>query len=174
MFRYIVMHDSSVPEMQGYADGNLTWQAAFEAKYAWMSVAYKEASRRENFDPNMTIQEASGRWGCDSVGMLQQYCEDSGASLPKTVLDVGCSTGYSSRQLRQMFPDLSITGIDASPYFLAVAETEERCDTTTFFKPLNFVCEQVSTALLWQPLSKRSISGCSLAAVTVPLQLAQG
>ena len=113
--------------MQGYEDGNLTWQAAFEAKYAWMSVAYKEASRRAEFDPNMTIQEASERWGCDSVGMMQQFCDDSGAPVPKTILDVGCSTGYSTRQLRKTFPDMSITGVDASPYFLAVAETEERC-----------------------------------------------
>lgn len=113
--------------MQGYPDGNLNWKAAFEAKYSWMAISHRAATRRADWDPKMTIQEVSERWGRDCVGMMQQFCEDSGAPLPKTILDVGCSTGYSSRYLRKTFPDISITGIDASPYFLAVAETEERC-----------------------------------------------
>lgn len=113
--------------LQGYADGNLNWKAAFEAKYAWMSVAYKAAARGADWDPQMSINAVSDRWGRLATGLVQRFCEDSGAAVPKTILDVGCSTGYSSRHLRKAFPDVSITGIDASPYFLAVAETEEKC-----------------------------------------------
>lgn len=36
------------------------------------------------------------------------------------VLDVGCSTGRSCRALREVYPEAHVTGIDLSPYFLAV------------------------------------------------------
>lgn len=35
-------------------------------------------------------------------------------------LDVGCSSGRSSRAILEAFPSASVTGIDLSPYFLAV------------------------------------------------------
>lgn len=113
--------------LQGYAEGNLCWKAAFEAKYAWMSVSQKDAERRADWDPTATIHEAAEEWGQNAVRIVQQFCEESGAAVPKSILDVGCSTGYSSRNLRQKFPETSITGVDASPYFVAVAETEEKC-----------------------------------------------
>eukprot|EP00210_Caulerpa_lentillifera_P000224 g218.t1 len=37
-------------------------------------------------------------------------------------LDVGCSTGRSSRAILEAFPNASITGIELSPYFLAVGK----------------------------------------------------
>jgi trans-aconitate methyltransferase len=46
--------------------------------------------------------------------------------FPNTILDVGCSTGISSRWLQQAFPEADITGMDLSPYFLAVAEFDQR------------------------------------------------
>jgi SAM-dependent methyltransferase len=40
----------------------------------------------------------------------------------KTAVDVGCSTGLSSRELARAFPGLTaITGVDLSPHMLAVA-----------------------------------------------------
>lgn len=61
------------------------------------------------------------------MALTRRYCEEVAIPLPQTLLDIGCSTGYSSRNLQKHFPDLRITGVDASPFFLAVAETEERC-----------------------------------------------
>lgn len=49
-----------------------------------------------------------------------------GLPEPAAILDVGCSTGISCRWLADAFPGASITGLDASPYFLAVAEYEQR------------------------------------------------
>jgi SAM-dependent methyltransferase len=114
--------------LQAYAEGNLNWRAAFEAKYSWMSLAYKAAQRRSDWRETMTIEEAAARWARDSTLVLAQYCENQHVPPPATILDVGCSTGYSSRNLQRVaFPSARITGVDASPYFLAVAETEERC-----------------------------------------------
>lgn len=45
---------------------------------------------------------------------------------PASILDIGCSTGISSRWLAREFPGAAITGLDASPHFLAVADYEQR------------------------------------------------
>lgn len=39
---------------------------------------------------------------------------------------MGCSTGLSTRWLAAQFPAAQVTGLDLSPYFLAVAELERR------------------------------------------------
>jgi trans-aconitate methyltransferase len=49
-----------------------------------------------------------------------------GLPEPAAILDVGCSTGISTRWLAAEFPGAAITGLDASAYFLAVAEFEQR------------------------------------------------
>ena len=41
-------------------------------------------------------------------------------------MDGGCSVGVSSRWMAMEWPEATITGLDMSPYFLAVAEFEER------------------------------------------------
>lgn len=41
---------------------------------------------------------------------------------PCEILDVGCSSGLSSQAILKAFPNASVTGIDLSPYFLAVGE----------------------------------------------------
>jgi methylase of polypeptide subunit release factors len=56
----------------------------------------------------------------------QAYHARNSLPQPSTLLDIGCSTGISSRWYQQAFPAASITGLDLSPYFLAVAELEER------------------------------------------------
>ena len=45
---------------------------------------------------------------------------------PSEVLDLGCSVGLSSRWLAAEWPQAQVTGLDLSPYFLAVAELRER------------------------------------------------
>ena len=45
---------------------------------------------------------------------------------PREVLDLGCSVGLSSRWLAAEWPQAQVTGLDLSPYFLAVAELRER------------------------------------------------
>eukprot|EP00882_Tetradesmus_deserticola_P019724 GHRQ01021254.1.p1 GENE.GHRQ01021254.1~~GHRQ01021254.1.p1 ORF type:complete len:107 (+),score=39.21 GHRQ01021254.1:206-526(+) len=78
--------------------------------------------------------QAFGSGHCSSSFMmllqprtLQAYHSKHGLAAPCSILDVGCSTGISSRWYRRAYPAADITGLDLSPYFLAVAELEERC-----------------------------------------------
>ena len=41
---------------------------------------------------------------------------------PKTIVDLGCSTGLSTLKLHQSFPEAEVLGMDLSPYMLAVAK----------------------------------------------------
>jgi trans-aconitate methyltransferase len=59
--------------------------------------------------------------------LLQAYHSRHGLAPPASILDIGCSTGISSRWYGRSWPQADITGLDLSPYFLAVAELEERC-----------------------------------------------
>lgn len=41
---------------------------------------------------------------------------------PQQILDLGCGTGSTTLLLKQAFPDAEVTGLDLSPYMLAVAQ----------------------------------------------------
>lgn len=60
------------------------------------------------------------------VFIAQAYHAGAGLKAPSTILDIGCSTGLSTRWLQQEFPAADVTGMDLSPYFLSVAERAER------------------------------------------------
>jgi ubiquinone/menaquinone biosynthesis C-methylase UbiE len=40
---------------------------------------------------------------------------------PQDIIDLGCSVGMSTFALQAVYPQAKITGLDLSPYFLAVA-----------------------------------------------------
>ena len=44
----------------------------------------------------------------------------------QSIVDLGCATGLSSRALLDAFPGAAVTGVDLSPYFLAVGRFEQR------------------------------------------------
>lgn len=56
----------------------------------------------------------------------QAHFQSCSLPAPSHILDVGCSTGISSRYLAAAWPQAHVTGIDLSPYFLAVAEWQNR------------------------------------------------
>jgi ubiquinone/menaquinone biosynthesis C-methylase UbiE len=59
---------------------------------------------------------------------MQQLMRERGAdpAAVKTIVDLGCATGLSSLALMEAFPGAAITGVDLSPYFLAVGRYEQR------------------------------------------------
>jgi len=55
------------------------------------------------------------------------------------VLDIGCSIGDSTRALADWFPKAQVTGLDLSPYFLAVAQHMEKQRDVARETPISWV-----------------------------------
>jgi ubiquinone/menaquinone biosynthesis C-methylase UbiE len=92
-----------------YEGGNLSWKAAFELEVAAKTV-------------HAGIWPAVGAKG-DAM-LRQSYHDILKAQLPKApkdILDLACSVGLSTFALQEIYPQAQITGLDLSPYFLAVA-----------------------------------------------------
>jgi len=103
----------------GYDEGNLEWKAAHELKPATesMGLGYYEG---------LTWEESQDMYrGAARAAIAEHWAKahqtSAGASSPSRLLDVGCSGGYSTDQMSQVFPGVDATGLDLSPHFLAVA-----------------------------------------------------
>ncbi|NJO72908.1 MAG: class I SAM-dependent methyltransferase [Leptolyngbyaceae cyanobacterium RM1_406_9] len=92
-----------------YDEGNLGWEAAMEVEVAAHAV-------------HARIWLDAGAQG-DAM-LRQSYHDVLKAQLstePRDILDLGCSVGMSTFALQQVFPQAKLTGLDLSPYFLAIA-----------------------------------------------------
>lgn len=93
-----------------YEKGDLCWEAALEAEVA----AYAVHAR---LFPNA---------GAQGDEMLRQSYHDilkqQIPTQPQDILDMGCSIGMSTFALQELYPQAKLTGLDLSPYFLAVAK----------------------------------------------------
>ncbi|WP_017306242.1 class I SAM-dependent methyltransferase [Spirulina subsalsa] len=92
-----------------YEKGDLSWDAAWEVECAALTVH-------------------STLWGGeDPAGdrkLRDSYHNALNTQLstpPQNILDLGCSTGMSTFALQDHYPQATLTGLDLSPYFLAVA-----------------------------------------------------
>jgi ubiquinone/menaquinone biosynthesis C-methylase UbiE len=101
-----------------YEQGNLCWQAAFEAESATHAMALRVWK-----DEPLTWQAAQERLRSSFHQVLAQRI----AQPVQDILDIGCSVGISTLALhrfyqnRQTAPVCSI-GLDLSPYMLTVAQ----------------------------------------------------
>jgi ubiquinone/menaquinone biosynthesis C-methylase UbiE len=94
-----------------YKTGNLSWEAATEVEVAayaahariWSDAGSKagDARLRESFHTQLKAQIPTA---------------------PQTILDLGCSVGMSTFALQDTYPNAVVTGLDLSPYFLAIAQ----------------------------------------------------
>lgn len=101
--------DYYVTSFHAYETGNLSWQAAFEVESAAHAVHAK-------------IWQDTEAQGDEKL--RQSYHNIVASSIsqpPKDILDLGCSVGMSTFALQAVYPQAKITGLDLSPYFLAVA-----------------------------------------------------
>ncbi|HBL11778.1 MAG TPA: SAM-dependent methyltransferase [Cyanobacteria bacterium UBA11162] len=92
-----------------YDEGNLTWEAAFEQEVAAYTV-------------HASIWPNAGAQG--DPQLRQSYhdiLKDQITEEPRDILDLACSVGLSTFALHKVYPQATITGVDLSPYFLAVA-----------------------------------------------------
>jgi ubiquinone/menaquinone biosynthesis C-methylase UbiE len=93
-----------------YEKGNLSLDAALEVESAAHAV-------------HATI------WGDPEVSgdakLRQSYHNallEKLSVAPQVILDIGCSVGMSTFALQQLYPQAQVTGLDLSPYYLAVAQ----------------------------------------------------
>jgi ubiquinone/menaquinone biosynthesis C-methylase UbiE len=101
--------DYYLTSFHAYETGNMSWLAAFEVEPAAHAVHAK-------------IWQDTGANG--DAQLRQSYHDIVKANIhnqPQTILDIGCSVGMSTFALQELYPQAEITGLDLSPYFLAVA-----------------------------------------------------
>lgn len=109
-----------------YDEGNLCWQAAFEAPSATYAMALRVWTQED-----LSWQAAHNKLR----GSFHQVLREHGPQSPvKDILDVGCSVGISTRSLHAYYTQaqespVRTVGLDLSPYMLAVARYQHDQDT---------------------------------------------
>jgi ubiquinone/menaquinone biosynthesis C-methylase UbiE len=99
-----------VTSFHAYEKGNLSWDAALEVEVAAYAV-------------HANIWPGAGAQG--DPKLRQSYhdiLKQQIPNQPQDILDLGCSVGMSTFALQELYPQAKITGLDLSPYFLAVAQ----------------------------------------------------
>ena len=97
-----------------YPEGNLSWKAAWEVESAARAVHAKIWSEGDVNGDALLRQS------------YHQALQTKITTAPKNILDLGCGIGMSTRSLQSIYPQARVTGIDLSPYFLAVARHRDR------------------------------------------------
>ncbi len=117
----ITYPDYYLVPFHAYDEGNLCWQAAFEAESATYAMALRVWPKEQ-----ISWQTAQERLRGSFHEVLGKY----GPKQVKDILDIGCSVGISTfwlhryYQRRQDTPPRTV-GLDLSPYMLAVAKTRD-------------------------------------------------
>lgn len=106
----LIYPDYYCRSFHAYDDGNLNWEAALEVEVAAYAV-------------HAGICPEDGVQGDPKLRQSYHYILQSQiAAQPQDILDLGCSVGMSTFALQKIYPQAKITGLDLSPYFLAVAD----------------------------------------------------
>jgi ubiquinone/menaquinone biosynthesis C-methylase UbiE len=106
--------DYYTTSFHAYDQGNLCWQAAWEVESAARAVHAQIWSKGDvSGDPMLR----------DSY---HQVIQQQLKITPTTILDLGCGAGMSTLALQAIYPQAQVTGVDLSPYFLAVAQYRGR------------------------------------------------
>lgn len=111
-----------------YDQGNLCWQAAFEAEPATKAMCLRVW-------PKETIdwQTAESRLR----GSFHQILAEYGPSDVHRILDIGCSVGISTFTIQEYYQTklgkkIETVGLDLSPYMLAVAKYRDTENNITW------------------------------------------
>jgi ubiquinone/menaquinone biosynthesis C-methylase UbiE len=97
-----------------YEKGNLSWDAALEVEVASYAV-------------HAGLCPEDGTKG--DAKLRQSYHDIVKAQIsiqPQDILDLGCSVGLSTFALQKLYPWANVTGIDLSPFYIAVARYNSR------------------------------------------------
>jgi ubiquinone/menaquinone biosynthesis C-methylase UbiE len=139
--------DYYVRSFHAYEEGNLGWEPATEVEVA----AYAVHAR---------IWPEEGAKG--DARFRQSYHDILKAQLanaPQDIVDLGCSVGMSTFALQALYPQAKITGVDLSPYFLAVAQYRSQKHST----------EQAAPTWLHAPAESTGLPSASIDLVSASL-----
>ncbi|XP_016443602.1 uncharacterized protein LOC107768941 isoform X2 [Nicotiana tabacum] len=117
----IAYPDYYLNPFHAYDEGNLSWLAAAEAEAATMSMVRRAIPNASSLEEANQI--VRGNWLDAIEKHHQQYSADFSI---RDILDIGCSVGVSTGYLADRYPSAKVTGLDLSPYFLAVAQYKEK------------------------------------------------
>lgn len=112
----LIYPDYYLTSFHAYDEGNMGWIPAMEVEMAALAV-------------HARIWPDAGIEG--DARLRQSYHEVLNAQVPDTlteIVDLGCGVGMSTVSLRSIFPRARCTGVDLSPYFLAIAQYREQRD----------------------------------------------
>ena len=106
--------DYYLNSFHAYEEGNLGWSPATEVEVAAYAVHAKmwDEPRRDG--------AAYMRQSFTDL-VKDHFRNNPHLESPRAIADLGCGVGMSTFALQDIFPDAQLTGIDLSPYFLAVA-----------------------------------------------------
>lgn len=93
-----------------YDQGNLSWKAAWEVESAAQAVHAKIWSDGDRQGDSLLRKS------------YHQVLTKQVSITPQDIIDLGCGVGMSTMSLQEVYPQAQVTGLDLSPYFLAVAQ----------------------------------------------------
>ena len=97
-----------------YDEGNLSWKAAWEVESASRAV-HAQIWSKGDVNGDLCLRRSYNQ-------AIQAHVNSS----PHRILDLGCGAGMSTFALQEIYPQAQFTGVDLSPYFLAVAKYRAR------------------------------------------------
>ncbi len=94
-------------------------------KFHFQSDGYLSDASAERYDHQVEVLFGGGaaamrRQALVPLKKALARCRPNGCGAPR-LLDLGCGTGGFLREVKANWPRLSVTGLDLSPYYLAVA-----------------------------------------------------
>lgn len=105
----VVYPDYYTTSFHAYAEGNLGWEPAIEVEVAALAV-HSRIFAEGGPDGDARLRRS-----------YHQALQTRLPQVPQRILDGGCSVGMSTFALQDVFPAAHLTGLDLSPYFLAMA-----------------------------------------------------
>jgi len=107
--------DYYIRPFHAYDNGNLGWDAATEVEVAAYAVHSKVWGETQAKGDALLRQSYHD--------VMKAQISTKSSEPPADILDLGCSVGMSTLALAEIYPKAHITGLDLSPYFLAVADS---------------------------------------------------
>lgn len=122
-----------IQPFHGYDEGNMNWDAAYEGEAATLSMSanyWKDVSPetaelwlRKNITNNVDdyISRYTNKNLFEYSPLKVMFSNNNEDCFEDKILDIGCSFGICTEYLQYHYKESIITGVDLSPYFLAIA-----------------------------------------------------